>query len=81
MPELRVRGFSDRKPTIRCLDQAEDHPVHGAQVARLQEMLEAKQRQLREVLSGGGEGGDKVLTAEERTLLQQKEEYGRRGIR
>ena len=50
------------------------------QVSRLQEMLEAKQLQLREVLSGGG-GDEKGPTPEERQLLQQREEYGRRGIR
>lgn len=43
-------------------------------------MLEAKQKQLREVLSGG-EGGQKGPTPEERQLEQQREEYGRRGIR
>lgn len=36
--------------------------------------------QLREVLSGGG-GGQKGPTPEERQLEQQREEYGRRGIR
>ncbi|CBJ27270.1 conserved unknown protein [Ectocarpus siliculosus] len=49
------------------------------QVSRLQEMLEAKQLQLRDVLSGGGEGKTGP-TPEERQLEQQKEEYGRRGI-
>lgn len=43
-------------------------------------MLEAKQLQLRDVLSGGGEGKTGP-TPEERQLEQQKEEYGRRGIR
>lgn len=50
------------------------------QVSRLQEMLEAKQLQLRKVLSGGGEGKTGP-TAEEKQLEQQREEYGRRGIR
>lgn len=36
--------------------------------------------QLREVLSGGGEG-QAGPTPEERQLEQQREEYGRRGIR
>lgn len=52
----------------------------NGQVSRLQEMLEAKQLQLREVLSGGGEGKTGP-TPEERQLEQQREEYGRRGIR
>lgn len=43
-------------------------------------MLQAKQLQLREVLSGGGEG-NAGPTPEERQLDQQREEYGRRGIR
>lgn len=43
-------------------------------------MLQAKQMQLREVLSGGGEG-QVGPTPEERQLEQQREEYGRRGIR
>lgn len=43
-------------------------------------MLQAKQLQLREVLSGGGEG-NAGPTPEERQLEQQREEYGRRGIR
>ncbi len=43
-------------------------------------MLQAKQMQLREVLSGGGEG-KAGPTPEERQLEQQREEYGRRGIR
>lgn len=49
-------------------------------MTRLQEMLQAKQMQLREVLSGGGEG-NAGPTPEERQLEQQREEYGRRGIR
>ncbi|CAM9275513.1 unnamed protein product [Scytosiphon promiscuus] len=52
---------------------------NAEQVSRLQEMLQAKQLQLREVLSGGGEGKSGP-TPEERQLEQQKEEYGRRGI-
>lgn len=43
-------------------------------------MLQAKQLQLRDVLSGGGEG-NAGPTPEERQLEQQREEYGRRGIR
>lgn len=50
------------------------------QVSRLQEMLEAKQLQLRAVLSGGA-GGETGPSPEERQLEQQREEYGRRGIR
>eukprot|EP00903_Cladosiphon_okamuranus_P005356 g5351.t1 len=52
---------------------------NAEQVSRLQEMLQAKQLQLREVLSGGGEG-NAGPTPEERQLEQQREEYGRRGI-
>lgn len=50
------------------------------QVSQLQEMLEAKQKQLREVLSGGA-GSDQGPTPEEKELLRQREEYARRGIR
>lgn len=56
------------------------HCRYNDQVSRLQEMLEAKQLQLRKVLSGGGEGKTGP-TAEEKQLEQQREEYGRRGIR
>lgn len=49
-------------------------------VTRLQELLEVKQKELKEVLSGGGSEREGP-TPEERQLEQQREEYARRGIR
>ncbi|CAM9270968.1 unnamed protein product, partial [Hapterophycus canaliculatus] len=74
--EQTVSSVDDLEESRR---RRESMKSNAEQVSRLQEMLQAKQLQLREVLSGGGEGKSGP-TPEERQLEQQREEYGRRGI-
>ncbi|CAB1121283.1 unnamed protein product [Ectocarpus sp. CCAP 1310/34] len=87
VPETKMAGVAtrdERAAAVADLEESrkrrESMKNNAEQVSRLQEMLEAKQLQLRNVLSGGGEGKTGP-TPEERQLEQQKEEYGRRGIR
>lgn len=54
--------------------------VGNEQIVKLQEMLATKQQELEHVLSDGGADTDGAGMNQDQMLLQQREEYGRRGI-
>ncbi|KAG6614134.1 Kinesin-like protein [Phytophthora cinnamomi] len=52
----------------------------SAQVAQLAELLNQKQKELENVLSGGGGAGSGGMSVQDEMMQRQREEYGKRGI-
>ncbi|OWZ14686.1 hypothetical protein PHMEG_00011790 [Phytophthora megakarya] len=52
----------------------------SAQVAKLAELLNQKQKELENVLSGGGDGSGSGKSVQDEMMQRQREEYGKRGI-
>ncbi|EGZ15371.1 hypothetical protein PHYSODRAFT_505932 [Phytophthora sojae] len=54
--------------------------VASAQVAQLAELLNQKQKELENVLSGGTGGASGGMSVQDEMMQRQREEYGKRGI-
>lgn len=52
----------------------------SAQVTRLAELLNQKQKELENVLNGGSAGASSGLSIQDEMMQRQREEYGKRGI-
>ncbi|EEY69050.1 uncharacterized protein PITG_05224 [Phytophthora infestans T30-4] len=62
------------------VSQLKDENEPSAQVAQLAELLNQKQKELENVLSGGGGGADGGMSVQDEMMQRQREEYGKRGI-